>query len=82
MNTSQTKRTRQGVPDLNTQGYNGRASSCPCHKNPQTPTTVEMALRSVAVQTPTGIVMKERLVGVHTCTFCGRERFSEHDEEA
>lgn len=75
MNTSQTKLTHQGVRDLNPKGYNAKPATCPCHRNPEIPTRVEMQLREVK----TGGEIK--LVGVHLCTFCGRDRGSEHDED-
>ena len=73
--------TRQGVRDLNPKGHNARSAACPCHRNPEIPTRVELHIRPVTTQTPLGTITSDQAVGVHMCAFCGRERFSEHDED-
>ena len=80
MNSSQAKLTRQGVPDLNPKGYNGRPLSCACYRNPELPTRIEKQVRTVTLVTPGAILTEEKLVAVHVCSFCGRDRGSEHDE--
>lgn len=77
MNTQETKRTRQGVRDLNQPGSNRRAN-CQCRRDPSTPTRVEPRIRTVTVKDLAGeiILQEPRPVGVHLCVLCGIERYS------